>query len=344
LLVALSVVVVYHTRRTILIFTVALLLAYLLSPMVGLLDRLRPRRFPRVLSLAAVYVLLIAVVSFAIATVGTTIYTEASLLADKVPQWLSHGDPLTRIPVPAVLVPWKARVIEAIHAELTDSAGRIAPLVGEVGQGLLSALGNFGFVILVPILSFFFLKDAAAIRGKILDQLAEGPSRTLLEDVLSDVHVLLGQFMRALVILSLATLVSYYVFLLVAGLPYAALLAAVAAMLEFIPVLGPLSAGVIIVLVALLSGGLKTALWVLMFLLGYRLFQDYVLQPWLMGVGVELHPLWIIFGVLAGEQIGGVAGMFLSIPVLASLRVVYVRIQKARHSPAALTGPQCSPR
>ena len=61
-----------------------------------------------------------------------------------------------------------------------------------------------------------------------------------------------------------------------------------------------------------------------------RLFQDYVLQPHLMSAGVALHPLWVIFAVLAGEQVAGVAGMFLSIPVLATLRVVVVRVRKSR--------------
>jgi predicted PurR-regulated permease PerM len=54
-----------------------------------------------------------------------------------------------------------------------------------------------------------------------------------------------------------------------------------------------------------------------------------VLQPYLMSAGVALHPLWVIFGVLAGEQIAGVAGMFLSIPVLATLRVIVVRLKKS---------------
>ena len=69
---------------------------------------------------------------------------------------------------------------------------------------------------------------------------------------------------------------------------------------------------------------------IIVFLIVYRLFQDYVLAPYLMGHGVELHPLLVLFGVLAGEQIGGISGMFFSVPVLATLRVVYVRMQKAR--------------
>ncbi len=60
-----------------------------------------------------------------------------------------------------------------------------------------------------------------------------------------------------------------------------------------------------------------------------RLFQDYVVSPLLMGAGVKLNPLLVLFGVLAGEQIGGVAGMFFSVPVIATLRVVYVRLARA---------------
>ena len=98
-------------------------------------------------------------------------------------------------------------------------------------------------------------------------------------------------------------------------------------MLEFIPVIGPLTASVVIVLVAGFTGSGHLVL-IIVFLLVYRMFQDYVLSPYLMGSGVELHPLLVLFGVLAGEQIGGIPGMFLSVPVIATLRVVYVRIQR----------------
>jgi predicted PurR-regulated permease PerM len=330
LLVALAAVTVYLIRRTILIFVAALLVAYLLAPLVDLLDRLTPRRMPRVLSLAAVYLLLLGVVGFTSAAVGSRILQEASQIAGNVPEWLRSADPLGNLPVPEWLEGWKARIVETIKAELEANTRQLVPLVGQVGQGILSLVSNLGFVILVPILSFLFLKDAARFREWMDRQLAGTARRTLVQDLLSDVNLLLGQFMRALVVLAAATLVFYDLFFLAIGLPYAALLAALAGALEFIPMIGPLSAGVGIVLVSILSGHAKLAVWIVVFLLGYRLFQDYVLQPYLMSKGVELHPIWVIFGVLAGEQIGGVAGMFLSIPVLATLRVIYVRIIKAR--------------
>ena len=71
-------------------------------------------------------------------------------------------------------------------------------------------------------------------------------------------------------------------------------------------------------------------LGVLIFLVAYRMFQDYVLSPHLMGQGVELHPLLVLFGVFAGAEVAGVAGTFLSVPVLALARIIYVRIRKSR--------------
>jgi predicted PurR-regulated permease PerM len=70
----------------------------------------------------------------------------------------------------------------------------------------------------------------------------------------------------------------------------------------------------------------------------FRVFQDYVLNPYLMSAGIELHPLLVLFGVLAGEKIGGIAGMFFSIPAIAILRVVYDRL-KETHTRRQLTAP-----
>src|SRR4029077_6014362 len=99
-----------------------------------------------------------------------------------------------------------------------------------------------------------------------------------------------------------------------------------AGMLEFIPMIGPLAAAVAIVVVSLVSG-YPHLLLILIFMGVYRLFQDYVLSPRLMSKGMELHPLLVMFGVFAGGEIGGVAGTFVSLPVLAIVRILYKRLE-----------------
>jgi predicted PurR-regulated permease PerM len=107
-------------------------------------------------------------------------------------------------------------------------------------------------------------------------------------------------------------------------MPYALVLGTLGGMLEFIPVIGPLVAAVTIVGVGLL---LSFPHWIglVIFLGVWRLIQDYITSPRIMGRSMELHPLAAIFGVMAGGEVAGILGIFLSIPVMASLRIVFRR-------------------
>jgi predicted PurR-regulated permease PerM len=107
-------------------------------------------------------------------------------------------------------------------------------------------------------------------------------------------------------------------------MPYALVLGTLGGLLEFIPVVGPLVAAVVIVGVALLMS-YPHWLALVIFLGTWRLIQDYVTSPRIMGRSMELHPLAAIFGVMAGGEVAGILGIFLSIPVMASLRIVFRR-------------------
>jgi predicted PurR-regulated permease PerM len=155
-----------------------------------------------------------------------------------------------------------------------------------------------------------------------------GPRKELLDDLMADVNLLLAHYMRALVLLALSAFTAYSIFFAIIGVPFGILLAALAFLLEFIPMVGPLAASVIILLVAGVSGA--PVLATLIFLGAYRLLQDYVISPHLMGHGAQLHPLLVLFGVFAGAEVAGIAGTFLSVPVLALARIVYLRVQRAR--------------
>jgi predicted PurR-regulated permease PerM len=116
----------------------------------------------------------------------------------------------------------------------------------------------------------------------------------------------------------------YSAFLGVMRVPYALVLGTVGGLLEFVPVVGPLAAGLTIVSVALLMG-YPHWLVLIVFLGIWRLIQDYVSSPRIMGESMELHPLAAIFGVMAGGEVAGILGIYLSIPVMASLRIVFRR-------------------
>lgn len=323
-LVGLLIFLTYTIRRTLLIFTAALLLAYLLSPVVDRVGSLFPRERSRNISLAIVYVALLAVMITAGVLIGGVVVEQASNLAGRFPELVNHINEPSTWPLPAWLESRRAELTTAMRDQIEQHEKDVIPVLQRAGAGLLSVLSDLPFLVLVPILSFFLLKDGARIRSGFLDRVADTRLRLVLEEILHDVHVLLLQFMRSMVILCCLTFVFYGAFFLIVGVPYPVLLAAIGGLLEFLPFVGPLTAAVVISLVAMFSG-FPHVMWLIIFFLAFRIFQDYVIQPYLMSSGIELSPLLVIFGVIAGEQIGGIPGMFLSIPVLATLRIVFAR-------------------
>jgi predicted PurR-regulated permease PerM len=275
-------------------------------------------------AIAIVYLTLIGIVVALAIPIGSRIADEAVGLASKLPSAI-QGVPLAHVPVPAWLEGQQAQVDAFVRERLQQLSQNIGPMLSAAGEQLLLGLGTLFTLILVPILSFFALKDGIQMRRALLDSVPTG-SRDFIEGILMDLHQVLAHYMRALLFLALATFVSFSTFFTVMGVPYGLLLAGVAATLEVIPVIGPLTGAAIVLLVALFSG-FHHVLVLVIFLGLYRLFQDYVLSPFLMSEGVELHPLLVLFGVLAGEQIGGIPGMFFSVPVIAALRVIIVRMR-----------------
>jgi predicted PurR-regulated permease PerM len=329
-LLALLIFTAYAIRQTLMVFTVAVFLAYMLTPLVDIVDRYLPKRIPRTVSLAIVYLVLVGALVAAGISIGSQIGDEAAALAKQLPDRAQNAVATpSKLPLPGWLEPLRGRITGWIQDQYKNGGKDLLPYLEKAGLHVFSGAKYALYVVLVPILAFFFLKDGATMRESFVDGLTEPSRRQILDDILSDINNLLGKYIRALVLLSLCTFTAYSLFLGITGAPYALLLAGVAGLFEFIPVIGPLAAMVVIVTLAGFSG-YDHVLWFVIFWGVYRLFQDYVVSPNLMGKGVELNPVLVLFGVLAGEQIGGIAGMFFSVPVIATLRVIYVRLSRAR--------------
>ncbi|MBZ5633535.1 MAG: AI-2E family transporter [Acidobacteriia bacterium] len=321
----LAVALIYLARHTLVIFTLAIFLAHLLAPLVDRVQRSISGRVSRNVSLAIVYLALISVALAVLIPVTAKIAEQAAALAGRLPDALKE-DPLSRFPLPAWLEAWRPRLTEFLTEQTTGLGDKMLPMLKQIGPGILSGLGNVVAAVLIPILSFFFLKDGRLMRNAIVG-CVDTHRRSLVEEILDDLHLLVAQYIRALVLLAMATFVSYSIFLSATGVPYSVLLAGVAGMLELIPFVGPLTAAIVTLLVAGLSG-YAHLLWILIFLIVYRLFQDYVLSPYLLSSGVAIHPLLVLFGVLAGEQVAGIPGMFFSVPVIAALRIIVIRMMR----------------
>ena len=319
-LVVLLLWLVYLVRGTLFIFILALLFAYLLSPLVNLIDRFLPGHRSRTVALGLAYAIFVAAIVLIGSQVGSRVVEQATSLEKTFPNTVAGWQP------PAGTL--EAQVADKVRAEVGRWSTDLVSLLPQLGVRFLAVARNLAYLVIIPILGFFFLKDAGLMRQHILDLVEEGPRRALLDDVLADTHLLLAHYMRAMVLLSVGTFTVYSVFLSIMGVPYAILLGLLGGMLEFIPTIGPVVAVLTILLVTVVSGGHFLA--ILISVVCYRVFMDYFASPHVMGRGVELHPLLLLFGVFAGAQAAGIAGAFLSVPVLALVRILYRRIRKAR--------------
>ena len=328
-LLALLLATAYAVRETLAVFVIALLFAYLLMPLVGFVERITPRQISPRIALAIVYLALVGAIIALALTLGARLVDDANTLAARLPALIKNPDWMQNIPLPSWLEPARASMIQKVQDQLSNGGKQILPYIGGLGGQLVSGARYALYLVLIPILAFFFLKDGATIRDEFVVGLVEERRRPVVEYILEDINRLLGEYIRALVLLSASSFTAHNIFLGFSGAPYAVLLAGVAALGEFIPVVGPAAAALIVILVTSLSGYTHVFLYVI-FWLAFRLAQDYIVSPYLMSKGVQLNPMLVLFGVLAGDQIAGVLGMFLSVPLLAILRVLFVRLRRAR--------------
>ena len=318
----------YLIRKTLLMFIISLMFAYLLYPLVNWMEgRLHVKNRP----IAVVFPF--AVIVGMIVGFGFTVKPQ---VREDMKQFNQ-----SRANFKQTITAWTPLGIPVGQSIIDGGSAKrkieVMPQFKEVLSVIAREIEHF---FIIPILSFLILLDGPHIRDNLIELLASSEygialssrGRQAVESVLRDAHVLILQYMRSLFLLCLATLVCFLVVLSAMRVPYATLLAIFAALWEFVPLIGPvISAAAILLAVGFSSSQTAPHLqmvWVIAFLGGYRIFQDYVLSPLLMKKGVKLHPLLVMFGVFAGGEIGNVGGIFLSIPILAVVRLVYYQLCK----------------
>jgi len=318
---ALGFAFLYAARRTLIAFLFAVFFAYLVDPAVSRVEKWSKSRGS---AIAVIYLLIVLFLGLFFFFVGPRIGHEAQKLTESLPKLVERvnsGQIVQDIGIEHGLTP---RTRDQLSAFLRSHTGVFLSLAQRAGIHIAEVAQESWLLVLIPILAAFFLKDGRAFSQVSLSFVHTKPQREFLQGVINDLNQMLAQFIRAQLTLAALSWVAYSSFLGMMKVPYALMLGTIGGILEFIPVVGPLVATLLITGVALLAG-YRHWIIVLMFLIGWRLIQDYIVSPRIMGKTMELHPLAAIFGVLAGGEIAGVLGVYLSIPVMASLRIVWRR-------------------
>ena len=318
----------YAARRTLLLFLFAIFFAYLINPAVARFEKLvRSRDW----AIAIIYLLLLVGLGVFGLLVGPRIARQSSRLGASLPGLMdqaSTGQLSGQIGQIAERIGnehgWSDATQKRIQDFLVSRRDDLSGLARSIGIRAAEAAQEVWLLFLVPILAIFFLRDGGSFHEVLVALVQSRQQREFLQDVLQDLNQMLAQFIRAQLTLAALSLLAYTSILGVMRVPYALMLGTAGGALEFVPMAGPLLAGTAMMIVAVLSGYQHWA-FLLLFLVVWRMVLDYVISPRIMGVSVELHPLAALFGILAGGEIAGILGVYLSIPVMASLRIVFRR-------------------
>lgn len=328
LLVAIVLAVVFVARGVLIVFAFAILFAYLVDPVVRFLQRhslfFKNLRGPHILETYLGLLIFIAVMLHGIAP---ELPRQARKLFKEIPELtesFSTGDIAIRLGREYGWTDDRQNRAKSFLIEHRETIQQVAASIER------AAPVTIGSLFLIPILALFFLSDGPVLVDSFMRLVSTKENFEALRDLADDLNVMFRHYIRAKVILAGLSFIYCSVTMLALGFPHAFALAILAGILEFIPV-----AGWMISATTILSfGALTHAHWIWMAaLLGlWRLLMDYFISPRVVGHELELHPLLAIFTVMVGGAVGGIVGVYLSIPLVAALRVVWRQLPTLKSS------------
>ena len=330
LLVALLLWVLYKTTGLILLFVLSIFFAYLVSPLVEFLRR--PRRVgartiavPKIVAILLSYLLIMAVVVVAIYGILPSLSNQYPEFANQAKEyWVSLGERTKSIVEYSRSGRLPPRIVEAVNNAVPKVVDTVSAVATEFFTTAVAYLVLYiPWLVLIPILAFFLLKDAESFRRSALLMLPRGRWRWRGDEFFQDINTTLAAYIRAQLTACLFIGIVCAIGFTLLGLPGGLVMGVIAGIFEFVPLIGPLTVAIMAALLAMLHAGPFNAFLVLLFLGVLRIAQDYAIYPRLIGQGIHLHPLAVIFAILAGEKLAGVPGVFLAIPVVAILTVSY---------------------
>lgn len=317
---ALILMFLYVAWRALITFLFAIFFAYILEAPVSKLQRWLKGSRPA--AIAVVYLLFVGILAVTFSLLGPPVMEEVQRLTQQTPEMGKKISPGNLVHQFGAKHGWNPDTVDLIARYLNEHQSELIATTQNFTLRAAKSIQNMWWLLLVPILAIFFLKDGHQLSQSIINTVEDSRNRRIVAETVQEMDSMLGHFIRAQLTLAGLAMVVVTFALWIMRVPYAFALGPAAGALEFIPVVGPALGGLTVLAVALLSG-YGHMWWLLIVLLVWRCIQDYVTSPRILGHTLELHPLTVLFGVFAGGEVAGVIGVFLSIPVLATLRILW---------------------
>jgi predicted PurR-regulated permease PerM len=322
----------YQIRTLLLLLVMSIFFSFLMAPLVSLFEnpvyiRGREIKLPRAAAILAVYLVVGSILFVSLQALLPRLWEQMTQLTANLPQYVTEASSSVNKTIKDANS-WMrhlnlSRSVQEYLLEQTTHLGQaLLPWLQERLFGLLAYLQYLPWLILVPVLSFFMLKDASSFGEAVIDFMPNDKLKKRVRWMLLDMSKTIALYIRAQITACIVVGVLVSIGLWIIGVPYPGVLGVLAAILEFVPLAGPLIAAVIIVSLAAFSS-IKIAFITAIFLLVLRLVQDYAIYPRIIGEGIHMPPFLVIMAFLAGAEIAGLLGIFFSIPVVGLILVVF---------------------
>jgi predicted PurR-regulated permease PerM len=304
-----ALVALWQLARPLAVLILGISIAASLAPFVERLSR----RVPRAVAVVSVYVLLAVVLVVIGWVVVPPLARQVRGVSDNLPALISR--------VQSIVNQWD---------QLSDGSlvGALLSQLGQLGARLVSlpfAVASSVFdILLVVFISIYWLLLAPSMERFVLSLFPEG-QREGVGQLINDMGAAMGGYLRGAVINGLIVGMLVYIGMLVIGVDYALVLGLIAAVLEVVPVIGPIISGTIIVVTALLQSPTK-ALIALGFVIIMQQAENNLLVPNIMRSQTNISPLLGILAIFVGGAVGGLLGAIIAIPVAAALRVFVLQV------------------
>lgn len=303
-------------------FLLAGILAYVANPLV---DRLQALRLPRVLAALAVILLLVAAVAGLVLIMIPLLTDEAAVLADRLPEALTLAN--------RQLLPWLHSnfginwhfdpvALKKLAANNMDSVQTIAQhVLQSLKIGGMAVFGLLVNLLLAPVVMFYLLMDWHALLRRVENALPR-PWHDRIVAMAGDVDAVLSQFLRGQLSVMVILALYYSGALWLADLPSALAIGILTGFLIFVPYLGFATGFVLALLVAVLQFDGWSPIVAVLAVFGIgQLLEGFILTPFLVGERIGLHPLAVVFALMAFGQLFGFLGLLIALPAAAMLLV-----------------------
>lgn len=328
LLIGVAAFALWTLRDLALLVVTAIVIASAIEPGV---EFFKKYRFPRILAVALMYIMVFGSAFGIVYAFFPPILEDTQNFLSTAPQYLNTlhiPEQFTSLANPGMLVSGENQAqsildtIFAFRSAFSDTSGGVVQIVSTFFGGIFA-------LILVIVLSFYF-----AIQETGVDDFVRLITPAKHEEYAVNLWLRakkkIGLWMQGQLLLSLIVGVIVYLGLLILGIPYALLLAVLAAFLDLIPIFGSFIAGVIGVIVAFSAGGFAMALIVAGLFFVVNQFEAHLIYPLVVNKVVGIPPLLVILALIIGGTLAGFLGVLLSVPLAAALREFLTDVERSK--------------